>query len=146
MIESEERIESLENLLRKVLAKLERIERILQSINDPQALVAAELVAAFSLPAVKSIKAAATALAALRELRAPDEISRAVVKALSTCEPLTISEITRRVRGLRGRASRTVVRDRINKLLSKGIVTPYKSRKGGRTLYTLRECVEEKGP
>ncbi|MHA1638222.1 MAG: hypothetical protein ACTSUO_01815 [Candidatus Thorarchaeota archaeon] len=52
-----------------------------------------------------------------------DQISWLVIKILDNSKPLNISQITASVRGERGTASRRIVRERVNELLQRGILT-----------------------
>lgn len=127
--------------------RLERIERLLEQLNAAvQELLhggfaaaaeeAARLVAAFSLPAAEALEAARRVIAAASGVN--DPIALAVVEALSDCEPLTVSEIARRVRRIRGKASRTSIRQRLRALQEAGIVE--RVEKGSRTRYILTLC------
>ena len=136
----EDRLERLEKLVETILYKLEQIESMLRSTGDPELMMAAELVSAFSLPATKSLEAASIVMDIMKKIKLLDPISRAIVEVMSTCEPLTISEITRRVRELRGKASRRIIRERLKRLEEKQIVVQTGEK---RRLYTLRKCLEK---
>lgn len=140
MTSREDRLERLERLVETILYKLEQIESMLRSTGDPELMIAAELVSAFSLPATKSLEAASIVMDIMKRIKLLDPISRAVVEVMSTCEPLTISDITRRVRELRGRASRRIIRERLKRLEEKQIVILTGEK---RKLYTLRKCLEK---
>ena len=51
-----------------------------------------------------------------------DDISWRIIQILDTSKPLNISQITAAVRSERGTASRRIVRERVNALVSRGIL------------------------
>jgi uncharacterized membrane protein len=64
---------------------------------------------------------------------AEDELARTIIEALAATEgEVTISELTRMVRALRGKASRRVVAERVRRLHSKGLVS---LRRSGNRVY-----------
>jgi hypothetical protein len=59
---------------------------------------------------------------------AQDDISRCVVQALAVKGALNISAITRQVATMRGKASRRIVRDRVQKLLEQKVLVKKEGR------------------
>jgi len=58
-----------------------------------------------------------------------DEITREILNSLALRGPMNISELTREISGVRGKASRVTVKKRIDNLIGKGII---KKTEGGR--------------
>jgi len=141
LVDVEERLERIERLLRKVLERLERLER-LTGLGVEEARVAVELAAMITGPVeavVAAIARAAAAVNAMRRFRVDDPISRAIVEALAVHGTLTLRGLEREVRRLRGRASRSTLRERLRVLEGIGIVRV--ERRGRRLLVSL--AVEE---
>ncbi len=134
----EERLRRLEELLAETLQRLERLEELLGSMSE-EALVASRLAIAFSMPAMRAVEAARRVVEAYRFVN--DPISRAIVEVLADCRPRSISEITRLVRGLRGSASRRIVREKLHLLEERGVVVS--EDHGNRKLYSLKLCSEQ---
>lgn len=132
----EERIARLEEKLALVIEKLERLEELLASISA-EAAVAGRLVTAFSMPATQALEAARRVLA-LSYTYTGDPILRAIIEALADCEPHSLSNVTRRVKSLRGTASRRIIRERLAYLAEKGVVTV--EDRGNKKLYRLTVC------
>jgi len=137
----EERLRRLEQILTRVLSRLESIEQFLTAlgVSDDVLSSAFKLVTTFSLPATAALEAARRTVEAVRSLGVADPISKSVIEVLSSCEELSISEITRRVRVLRGRASRRIIRERLVRLEEKGAVV---NVGGGRPRYILTACLK----
>ena len=137
----EERLDRIESVLRDVIRRLEELEKLLGGYRDEveATRLAARLSATGIYPAYAAVEAARRILRVARHAGPLDPISRSVVEALSACEPATISEITRRVREIRGTASRRIVSERVKRLEERGLVV--KLGEGPRPGYTLRECL-----
>lgn len=120
---SNELLERIEKLLLKVLEKLDKLEAMLATTGDPAHAVALEVAMLSVLPAHKAVKVVRNAVAILRKVRMDDPITRAIVEVLLTQgEGVSISDLTRRVRELRGTASRRIISERLKALESKGVI------------------------
>jgi hypothetical protein len=140
-------VSSAEELSRKldmILQRLDFLEKLI--LEKPEY---ADLAASLQLTKVgiglygEPLKIASRLKAAQEYMRqkpiAQDDISRCVVQALAVKGPLNISAITRQVATMRGKASRRIVRDRVQRLAQQGILL----RKEGRVpVYELVEKEE----
>ncbi len=135
---AEERLARIERLLEAVLRKLQVLEEYLtMSGADPEASLAVELAMVFSLPAHKAVRMASKVMELARMAGISDPISIAILEVLATSnKPLSVSEVTRRVRKVRGTASRRIVAERIRRLSDKGLV---KVRKAGKRVLVSME-------
>lgn len=131
-----------EELLKVILKKLESIENKLKLLGSGsnEVMIVSEILSLLSVPVSVAAIAAKRFLDVTKAYRL-DPISMDIVKILSICEGYSTSEITRRLRDLRGSASRRVVRERLRILEEKGIVV----NKGSlsRPRFMLRKCFEE---
>ncbi len=137
-----ERVKRLEKMLEELMNRLNNIEEKLRTlgIEQPTLSIASQLVIAFSMPAIQALEASRRAIAAISKLSVIDPINEAIIEVLSSCEALSISEITRRVRVLRGSASRRIIRERLKRLEILDIVVNVGS--SDRPKYILNECIQ----
>ncbi len=133
----EERLERVEELLRMVLARLEALEALLEGVERVAAR-AVRIALLFGTPVARAVEQALLVLEAARLLGRVDPVTEAVLEALSGCEELSVSEIARRVRRLRGSASRDTVRRRLQLLVESGVVE--KRGEGVKARYRLSLC------
>ena len=137
---SESNLEEINKRLRRVEKLLEQLNALVQQVLQGSYIAtideATKLVTAFSLPAIEALEAARRIVMAARSIN--DSISLSIIEAMSTCEPLTVSEITRRVRVLRGKASRNTVKQKLHVLIDMDIVTTVNT--GRRIKYIMTVC------
>lgn len=140
----DERLERIEKRLIELIRRLDIIENRLKVLGlySDEISLAFELINVFSIPVVLAIESASRLLTIFSKSDL-DPISRDILKTLSTCEKLGVSEITRRVRIIRGSASRRIIRERLSRLEEKGLVVNTGSI--NRPLFMLRNCVENRG-
>ena len=144
MSEKEKHASSAEELSRKldiILQRLDFLEKLI--LEKPEY---ADLAASLQLTKVgiglygEPLKIASRLKAAQEYMHqkpiAQDDISRCVVQALAMKGALNISAITRQVAIMRGKASRRIVRSRVQRLVKQGVLL----RKEGRVpVYELVE-------
>jgi len=132
-------------MLEKLNTKLERIESLILTLYpDPIMEVALELTLNYTQPVYRVVKVARKILAMERKLGSEDPIARAIIEVLAMNDKwLSISEVTREIRRLRGSASRRIISGRI-KELAKANVLQIK-QVGKRKLVKLVSRDEERG-
>jgi len=137
----EERLKRIEDMLTSILDRIVKLEDYVKSYgyNTEGIDLAVELTSVFYLPLTLGLEAARRVLRILSSFEL-DPISRDIVKVLSTCEKLTASEITNRVKRVRGKASRRIIIDRLKKLMNMGIIVDLGSV--NRHQYVLKSCIE----
>jgi len=118
----EERLKEIEALLRELLARIELLERIL-GVVDEATLRAVRIALEAGLPVSEAVEASLRVLEAAKRLgEPPDPITLALLEAMSDCRLHSVSDLARRVRRIRGTASRTTIRERLRRLHERGLV------------------------
>jgi DNA-binding HxlR family transcriptional regulator len=140
----EERLERIEKLLGLIMNRLLMLEEKLRlaGIDSTEIRTAYELLSLTSIPPLVALEASRRFYRVLSMFRDKgiDEITKSIIKVLSTCEKLSISEITRRVRILRGKASRRIISEKLKLLNSLGIIVC--EEKPNKYTCILRSCIE----
>ena len=125
--ESDDKLEEIIEKLDSVLRRLEILEKIILEKPEYADLASSLRLLGFGVKAygepLKILSRLKSAEKYLRHSRIRrDEISRCIIQALALRGPLKISAITREVRSMRGKASRRIVRAKLQILRDEGIV------------------------
>ena len=124
---TEDRVRNLDQKLDQIMNRLDTIEAALAASQQSAELssVLSDLRTGISLYS-EPLKAIKRLYDARRFLKATavekDEISRIIVQSIAMRGELNVSQLEREVRGVRGKASRRIVRERLKKLETDGIV------------------------
>lgn len=119
--------EELSKKLDQIIYRLDLLEKLVLEKPEYEGLTAALQLTRVGIGMYgEPLKVASRLKSAERYLHqkmiAQDDISRCVVQALAVKGPLNISAITRHVAAMRGKASRRIVRGRVEKLVRRGIL------------------------
>jgi len=141
----EKRLERIEKLLTSLLTRLAILEEKLRTMgyDSSELKTAYHLMSILSIPPILALEASRRFYSVLSSYKKfLDDISKCIIEVLSTCEELSISEIARRVKSLRGKSSRRIIAEKLRMLENLGIVISkaYPNKK----LYVLRKCLSEK--
>jgi hypothetical protein len=126
-------VEDLSKKLDQIISRLDFLEKLIREKPEYEGLTAAlQLTRAGIGMYGEPLRVAARLKSAEKFLHqktiAQDDISRCIVQALAVKGTLNISGITRQVAAMRGKASRRIVRNRVQKLITQGVLRKVEAR------------------
>jgi len=121
-------VENLSKKLDEIINRFDLLEKMILENPEHRGVAAAVGLARLSIGVYgEPLKLAERLKNAENYLRrkqiSQDEISRCIIQALAVKGALNISAITRQVTGMRGKASRRIVRERVKKLQAQGVLS-----------------------
>lgn len=138
-----EELKELKALLLRLIERMDNLEQMLtehQMINEAQAVALAMKILKIGAGTV-NISSAILKLSKVERLvnskRIKDEISRAILEVIAVKGAQSISDLEKELRRLRGRASRRIISQRIEKLKEMGLVEVYS--KGKKKMVKLKD-------
>jgi hypothetical protein len=143
--ESKSSTQDLSRKLDQIISRLDLLEKLILEKPEYQGLSAALQLTRVGIGMYgEPLRVAARLKSAEKYLHqkaiAQDEISRCIVQALAVKGALNISGITRQVAAMRGKSSRRIVRNRVQKLAEQGVLL---KTNGKIPTYTLVERVDQ---
>ena len=120
-------MENLSKKLDEIISRLDLLEKMILENPENRGAAAAVGLARLSIGVYgEPLKLAERLKNAEHYLRrkaiAQDEITRCIIQALAMKGALNISAITRQVTAMRGKASRRIIRERVQKLHRQGVL------------------------
>ncbi|RLF93355.1 hypothetical protein DRN52_06590 [Thermococci archaeon] len=120
-------IVELREMLEDILERLGKIEKLLShffQFDDGLAIAYALVMGGIATPVrvLESIETLRELTARAKEIGIADDISRVILSIIAVRGSVSISELTRYVREVRGSASRRIVSERVMKLKELGIL------------------------
>lgn len=130
---------SLENKINELIKKINWLERELQKEKESNALLLKELAIIRDILTMSSLTYSSSKKIVLlsRSLKA-GELAKDIAEILMLEGPLNISQLTKKLKEVRGKASRKTVSAKLTELLSLGLVETVKGKKSEK-LFKVRE-------
>lgn len=121
--EVQERLEEISRRLQRVETLIERIGPGIEEVSESAQVIREGFEFYDGMVKLMSKFTRAERLESRYGDLKKDQISWLIIKILDSSQPLNISQITASIRAERGTASRRIVRERVNTLLQRGILT-----------------------
>jgi hypothetical protein len=121
--EVQSRLEEISKRLQRVETLIERIGPGIEEVSESAAVIREGFEFYDGMVKLMSKFSKAERLESRYGDLKKDQISWLIIKILDSSQPLNISQITAAIRAERGTASRRIVRERVNSLFQRGILT-----------------------